>query len=123
MKTAVISTANRLVAAGFTLMATRGTAAFLADHGLKVVTINRVAQGSPHIVDAVRRGEIAMVINTPEGVGANLDSFAIRRSALDCRIPYFTTVAGAAAAAEGVELLQREALDVRALQDYHRANG
>ncbi len=122
-KPAVISTANRLVAAGFTLMATRGTAAFLADHGLKVVTINRVAQGSPHIVDAVRRGEIAMVINTPEGVGANLDSFAIRRSALDCRIPYFTTVAGAAAAAEGVELLQREALDVRALQDYHRANG
>ena len=60
-----------------------------------------------------------MVINTPDGVGANLDSFAIRRSALDCRVPYFTTVAGAEAAAEGVELLQREALTVCPLQDYH----
>ena len=60
-----------------------------------------------------------MVINTPKGFGPNLDSLSIRRSALECRVPYFTTVAGAEAAAEGVELLQRQALTVRALQDYH----
>jgi len=120
-KDAILSTSKRLVSAGFKVVATSGTADFLASHGLQVDVINKVADGSPHVVDAIRNGEIAMVINTPEGEGANLDSFAIRRSALDCRIPYFTTVAGAAAAAEGVELMQREALVVRALQDYHRS--
>jgi len=119
-KLAVLPTAQRLARAGLSLLATHGTAAFLRRHGLQVVAINKVAEGSPHSVDALQRGEIAMVINTPEGVGANLDSFTIRRSALDCRVPYFTTVAGAEAAAEGVELLQREALAVCPLQDYHR---
>ncbi len=119
-KSAVLPTARRLARAGLSLVATHGTAAFLRRHGLEVAAINKVAQGSPHSVDALQRGEIAMVINTPEGVGANLDSFTIRRSALDCRVPYFTTVAGAEAAAEGIELLQREALTVRPLQDYHR---
>jgi carbamoyl-phosphate synthase large subunit len=119
-KVAVLPTAQRLARAGFSLVATHGTAAFLRSHGLQVAAINKVAQGSPHSVDALLCGEIAMVINTPEGVGANLDSFTIRRSALDCRVPYFTTVAGADAAAEGVELLQRAALTVRPLQDYHR---
>ena len=119
-KQAVLPTAARLARAGFKLVATSGTAAFLSENGLQVEVINKVAAGSPHVVDAVRGGEIAMVINTPEGVGANLDSFAIRRGALDCHVPYFTTIAGAAAAAEGVELLQREALDVCALQEYHK---
>jgi len=118
-KAAVWPTAQRLAGAGFSLIATNGTAAYLRQHGLQVEAINKVADGSPHIVDVLVRGGIAMVINTPEGVGANLDSFAIRRSALDCRVPYFTTVAGAEAAAEGVELLQREALTVCPLQDYH----
>ena len=119
-KPPVLPTAQRLANAGFSLIATSGTAAYLRQHGLRVEGINKVAAGSPHIVDAIVRGDIAMVVNTPEGVGANLDSFAIRRSALDCRVPYFTTVAGAEAAAEGVELLQREALTVCPLQDYHR---
>jgi len=118
-KAPVLDTARRLVGAGFTLIATRGTAAYLRAHGLAVETINKVAEGSPHIVDALRRGAIAMVINTPQGYGPNLDSFSIRRSALECRVPYFTTVAGAEAAAEAVELLQREALTVCPLQDYH----
>jgi len=118
-KPAIVPVARRLVDAGFRLVATSGTAEYLREHGLHVELINKVADGSPHIVDAVRAGEIAMVINTPEGPGANQDSFAIRRSALDCRLPYFTTVAGADAAAEGVELLRRQALDVRALQEYH----
>jgi carbamoyl-phosphate synthase large subunit len=119
-KAAVLSTARRLARCGLALVATSGTATYLQRHGLAVETVNKVQDGSPHVVDAIVNGSIAMVVNTPEGVGANLDSFTIRRSALDCRVPYFTTVAGAEAAAEGVELLQREALTVRALQDYHR---
>ena len=115
----MLPTARRLARAGFSLIATRGTATYLREHGLEVATINKVTEGSPHIVDAILRGDVAMLINTPQGFGPNLDSFTIRRSALECRVPYFTTVAGAEAAAEGVELLQREALTVCPLQDYH----
>jgi len=119
-KAAVLPTATRLAHCGFVLVATHGTAAYLRRHGLSVEAINKVAEGSPHAVDAVQSGAIAMVINTPKGFGPNLDSLAIRRSALECRVPYFTTVAGAEAAAEGIELLQREALGVCPLQDHHR---
>jgi carbamoyl-phosphate synthase large subunit len=122
-KAPVLETAARLARAGFRLVATRGTAAYLREHGLSVETINKVVEGSPHVVDAIGRGAIAMVINTPKGFGPQLDSFSIRRSALECHVPYFTTVAGAEAAAEGVELLQREALTVRPLQLYHHQDG
>jgi carbamoyl-phosphate synthase large subunit len=71
------------------------------------------------VVDAIEAGEIAMVINTPKGFGPQIDSFAIRRRALERRIPYFTTVAGAAAAAEGIELMHRQALTVCPIQDHH----
>lgn len=122
-KAPVLPTVRRLAGAGFQLVATRGTAAFLRRHALAVDTINKVHEGSPHIVDAIGRGEIAMVINTPQGFGPQIDSFSIRRSALECRVPYFTTVAGAEAAAEGVDLLQREALTVCPLQEHHRRAG
>jgi len=105
----VLDTARRLVGAGFTLIATRGTAAYLRAHGLEVETINKVAEGSPHIVDALRRGAIAMVINTPQGYGPNLDSFSIRRSALECRVR--TLRGGGRSRGGSVELLQREATD------------
>ena len=61
-------------------------------------------EGSPHVVDALRRGDVALVINTPSGAESFRDSFPIRRTALECRVPYFTTIAAAAAAAEGIEL-------------------
>jgi len=119
-KVALLPTAARLARAGFALIATSGTAAYLRQHGLTVAPINKVFEGSPHCVDAIQGGQIAMVINTPKGFGPNVGSLAVRRSAGECRVPYFTTVAGAEAAAEGVELLQREALTVCALQDHHR---
>ena len=78
-------------------------------------------QGSPHVVDALRRGEIALVINTPAGAEALRDSFSIRRTALECQVPYFTTIAAAAAAAEGIETIARRAVTVRPLQEHHRA--
>ena len=118
-KPATVEIAERLIRCGFGLIATSGTAAFLERAGLAVERVSKVREGSPHSVDALNRGEIAMVINTPEGAAASLDSFSIRRTALERQVPYFTTIAGAAAAAEGIEMLQRGALSVRALQDYH----
>jgi carbamoyl-phosphate synthase large subunit len=117
-KAALVPIARRLAANGFSLVATEGTAAYLAKAGLAVERINKVREGSPHIVDALRDGSISIVINTPEGVSAQLDSFPIRRTALERQVPYFTTIAGAAAAAEGIEMLRKGKLRVRALQDY-----
>ena len=119
-KPAAVEIARRLLRCGFGIVATSGTAAALERAGLTVERVNKVREGSPHSVDALHRGEIAMVINTPEGAAASMDSFSIRRTALERQVPYFTTIAGAAAAAEGIEMLQRGALSVRALQDYHR---
>ncbi len=118
-KGALLPVARRLSVCGFQLVATRGTAAFLAGHGVPVEEINKVQEGSPHIVDALKGGQIVMVVNTPLGSGAHQDSFPIRRHALEYHVPYFTTVAGADAAAEGIEYLRQGGLGVLSLQEYH----
>jgi len=115
-----LSIARRLSESGFSLVATQGTAQYLRAAGITVEMINKVAEGSPHIVDAIRAGQIAVVMNTAEGPQAIADSFSIRRSALECRVPYFTTIAGAGAAAEGIARLRMGLLGVRPLQEYHR---
>ena len=109
-----------LVAMGFDLIATRGTATYIRNLGLKCESVNKVLEGSPHIVDAMKDGRVAMVVNTPDASGTK-DSFSIRRTALELRLPYFTTMAGAKAAVEGIYALKHEKFEVRALQDYHRA--
>ena len=119
-KAAALPIARRLIENGFTLMATRGTAAYLHNAGIGVETVNKVAEGSPHVVDAIRTGAIALVINTIDGAQSVADSFSIRRSALECRVPYCTTIAGAGAAAEGIACLRQGLLTVRPLQEYHR---
>jgi carbamoyl-phosphate synthase large subunit len=119
-KPALVPVARQLLDSGFSLVATRRTAAYLQNAGFTAETINKVAEGSPHIVDAIRAGEIAVVMNTTEGAISVADSFSIRRSALECRVPYFTTIAGAAAAAEGIARLCQGLLTVKPLQEYHR---
>ncbi|HEY6394703.1 MAG TPA: hypothetical protein VIX12_04740, partial [Candidatus Binataceae bacterium] len=104
---------------GFELIATRGTAARIEALGYRCARVNRVAQGSPHVGDLMREGGIAAVINTPDASGT-ADSFSIRRTALERRLPYFTTMAGAQAAVEGIRALKTRTFEVRALQDYHR---
>jgi len=118
-KAGLLPVAQRLARNGFTLVGTAGTAGYLREHGVPITPINKVQDGSPHAVDAVRAGQIQLVINTPKGSGAHQDSFPLRRTALECRVPYFTTIAGAAAAAAGIEYLQQGALAVRSLQEYH----
>jgi carbamoyl-phosphate synthase large subunit len=103
---------------GFDLIATRGTARQIKRLGLTCEEINKVTEGSPHIVDLMKEKQITMVINTPDAVGT-ADSFSIRRTALELRLPFFTTMAGAQAAVEGIRALKTQQFKVKALQDYH----
>jgi carbamoyl-phosphate synthase large subunit len=107
------------VSLGFDVVATKGTAAAIADAGIAVTAVNKVAEGRPHIVDMIKNDEIALVINTvEERRNAIADSRYIRTSALTGRLTTYTTIAGAKAAVEGLRHLQ--SLDVYSLQDLHR---
>jgi len=110
--------ARGLASMGFELVATGGTARQINRLGIECAAVNKVAQGSPHVVDLMREGRVAMVINTPDQAGTS-DSFSIRRTALELRLPFFTTMAGAGAAVEAIASLKSSPLGIRALQDYH----
>jgi carbamoyl-phosphate synthase large subunit len=110
--------ARRLADLGFQIVATTGTAAFLRAAGLDAKPINKVAEGRPHCVDAIISGDVQLVVNTTEGAQAIADSYSIRRSALVHNVPHYTTMAGALAAVEAIEALQRGSLDVAPLQSY-----
>jgi len=120
-KQALPGIARRLVEMGFGLLATRGTAARIAAAGLPVSVVNKVAEGRPHCVDAIRSGEIQLVINTAQGARAVADSFDIRRGALTHNVPHFTTIAGARAAVHAIGALKAGPLEVAPLQSYFRA--
>ncbi len=118
-KAALVPLARDLVDLGFRLLATGGTADFLRRNGLPVDRVNKVAEGRPHIVDAMKNGEVKLVFNTTEGAQAYRDSYSIRRTALTQNIPYYTTVSGARASIQAIRLLKSGApLGVRALQAY-----
>ncbi|HVZ90767.1 MAG TPA: carbamoyl-phosphate synthase large subunit, partial [Rhizomicrobium sp.] len=116
-----IAPARALVRMGFKLIATRGTAKSLADAGLPVTRINKVLEGRPHIVDALKNGEIQLVFNTTEGAQSLADSASIRRTAVTMKVPYYTTMAGAVAATEAIEALRAGSLEVAPLQSYSLA--
>jgi carbamoyl-phosphate synthase large subunit len=117
-KPLALEPARQLIEMGFDVIATRGTARYLAAAGLSVRVVNKVLEGRPHIVDALKNGEIQLVFNTTEGRQALIDSLSIRRTALQMKVPYYTTMAGAAAAVEAIAALREGALDVRPLQSY-----
>ncbi|HTM20784.1 MAG TPA: carbamoyl phosphate synthase large subunit, partial [Kofleriaceae bacterium] len=112
--------ARLLLDLGFTLIATNGTADYLREHGLEVRAVNKVLEGHPHCVDAIENGDVDLVVNTTEGVQAIIDSKSIRRSALQCRVAYFTTVRGAHAAIAAISARREHKLRINALQAYHR---
>jgi carbamoyl-phosphate synthase large subunit len=117
---AAVPVARRLALAGFRLLATVGTGTHLRAAGLEVTLLSKVQHGGPSIVDFLRRGEVALVINTPSGAESYRDSFPIRRTALESRVPYFTTIAAATAAVEGIETIARGPVMVRPLQEHYR---
>ena len=105
---------------GFEIVATGGTADYLAEHGLSVTRVNKVAQGRPHIVDRIKDGDVRLIFNTTEGWQSLKDSSEIRKSALSGRIPSFTTAAASVAAAQAIAALRERGLEVASLQSYHK---
>ena len=103
---------------GFKVMATGGTQRFLIENGIKSTKINKVLEGRPHIEDAIRNRQVQLVINTTDGNKAISDSKSLRRAALMQKVPYYTTMSGALAAAEAIQALKAGSLEVRPLQAY-----
>ncbi|MEA2978327.1 MAG: carbamoyl-phosphate synthase large subunit, partial [Alphaproteobacteria bacterium] len=117
-KPKILEALKTLQALGFEVIATSGTQRFLADNGIEAVKINKVAEGRPHIVDAIKNGRVQLVFNTTEGATALADSRPLRRAALLHKVPYYTTLSGAVAAAQGIKAYLGGDLEVRALQSY-----
>jgi len=119
-KAAVAGLATQLAELGFRLIATEGTAAVIQRAGVPVERVYKVTEGlRPHVVDKMKNGEVTVVINTPEGRSARMDSYSIRRTAVTMGIPYFTTLAAASAAAEAIRSLRQREMGIRSLQEYH----
>ena len=117
-KLAAVQIARDLVELGFSLLATRGTAAVLKSHGIPVAQVNKVAEGRPHIVDMIKNGEVSFIVNTVEATRTAVsDSRAIRTTALAKRVTYYTTVAGGKAACAGMKHLSQ--LEPYVLQELH----
>jgi len=119
-KETVIPIARDLASLGFRLMATRGTARALDEASISVETVNKVGEGRPNIVDHIKNGQVALVINTPLGGVSYWDEPAIRKSAYAHGVPCITTLSAAAACVAGIRALKEEALEVRPLQDYEQ---
>ncbi|MBA3929648.1 carbamoyl-phosphate synthase large subunit [Pseudoxanthomonas japonensis] len=117
-KKRVLPVAQELVGRGYSIVATAGTAAWLGEHGIACEQINKVQEGRPHVVDLIKNGEIVYIVNTTEGRQAIADSFSIRREALQHRVTYSTTVAGAKALVHSLEY--RGTGPVLALQELHK---
>ncbi|GGG33930.1 carbamoyl-phosphate synthase large subunit [Chelatococcus composti] len=117
-KERILPVVRTLAELGFSVVATSGTQRFLAENGVAAERINKVLEGRPNVVDAIKNGSIHLVFNTTEGAQALHDSRELRRAALLHKVPYYTTLAGAAAAAEGIKAYLAGDLKVRALQEY-----
>ncbi|MEZ2406662.1 carbamoyl-phosphate synthase large subunit [Bosea sp. OAE752] len=117
-KPRIVPAVRILADLGFRILATGGTLRLLQEQGIDAARINKVLEGRPHVVDAIKNGEIQLIFNTTEGPQALADSRSLRRSALLHKVPYYTTLAGAIAAAEGIKAYSSGDLEVRSLQSY-----
>jgi carbamoyl-phosphate synthase large subunit len=122
-KPRILDAAQLLASLGFRVIATGGTQRYLVENGIKAEKVNKVGEGRPHIVDAIRNGSVQLVFNTTEGAIALADSRPLRRAALLHKVPYYTTLSGAVAAAQGIKAYLAGDLEVRALQGYFGGKG
>ncbi|HKT34149.1 MAG TPA: carbamoyl-phosphate synthase large subunit [Nitrospira sp.] len=116
---AALEVAKHLRRLGFNVHATSGTAAYLRDHGVDAKTVLKVTEGRPHIVDHIKNGEVALVVNTVGTAASHADSLSIRREALNRGLAYYTTMRGARAAVMAIEATLKKELTIRSLQEYH----
>jgi carbamoyl-phosphate synthase large subunit len=117
-KARIIQPVKELADMGFRVLATRGTLRRLEANGIACTRINKVLEGRPNIVDAMKNREVDIVFNTTEGVKALADSSTIRRTALMYKIPYYTTIAGAFAVTKAIAAMRAGILEVQPLQKY-----
>jgi carbamoyl-phosphate synthase large subunit len=122
-KAVVLPGVKILADLGFKIIATSGTAEFLAAEGIAVETVNKVAQGRPHIVDRIQDGDVALIFNTTEGWQSLKDSMSIRASALAQKVPYFTTAPGSVAAARAIAAMRANPIEVQPIQAYFASRG
>jgi carbamoyl-phosphate synthase large subunit len=116
----IVEVARRFRDLGFSLTATGGTQAFLAEHGVESERAHKLREKRPHIADAIMNGAIQLVINTPRGKASKTDDSYIRKAAVRCKTPYITTVSAAAAAVKGIAAKHMGDTDIKSLQEYHR---
>ncbi|MFH1722515.1 MAG: carbamoyl-phosphate synthase large subunit [Candidatus Altiarchaeota archaeon] len=119
-KKQILPSMKKLDEIGLSIVATEGTQKFLEINGVKATLIKKLHEGRPNIVDAIKNGEIQLVINTPVGKESKFDDSYIRKTAISYKIPYITTAAGAKAVAEGISMAKGKAIEVKSLQEYHR---
>jgi carbamoyl-phosphate synthase large subunit len=119
-KQSMLPIAEQFHAIGFQIMATRGTARLLTSQNIPNTQVKKVSMGRPHVVDAIKNGEVQLVINTGQGDTPRRDGYMIRRAAIKYDIPYTTTLAGAKALSRGIAALKQKRYGVRALQDYYK---
>ncbi len=119
-KPAVVPVARQFEAMGFTILSTSGTCAFLNNNSIRSQQVNKLTQGRPHVEDAIKNGQIQLVINTGAGDTPSKDGYVIRRAALKYGLPYVTTIAGALAVSKAVAALKAQALGVKCIQEYHK---
>jgi carbamoyl-phosphate synthase large subunit len=120
-KPRVLPAVKLLTSLGFDIIATSGTQRYLAEQRVAAKKINKVLEGRPHIVDAIKNGGVQLVFNTTEGTTALADSRSLRSAALLHKVPYYTTLSGAVAAAQGIKAYLEGELEVHALQGYSQA--
>jgi carbamoyl-phosphate synthase large subunit len=119
-RAAVVRVAQQFAELGFRILATSGTAAHLAEHGIAAQVVNKMHEGRPHIVDCIKNCEIDLIVNTPAGKQSQHDDSYIRKNAIKYKVSYITTLAGAAAAAKGIAARRRAASgELKSLQQYH----
>ncbi len=117
-KIKILPICKKLLNLGFDIIATKGTSKYLEINNIKVTKINKVSEGRPHLVDAIKDGLVNIIFNTTEGEQSIKESFSLRRAALSANIPYYTTLAGSKAATEAIISLNKDELSVKSIQSY-----
>ena len=119
-KTAALEPVRLFRDLGFRILTTQGTHDFLLEQGIDTEAVKKIGYGRPDLVDAIKNGEIQLLVNTPSGRESTQDSADVRKAAIRHKIPYITTTAAAIAAANGIRARREGAPKVRPLQEYHR---
>ncbi|AEH60526.1 carbamoyl-phosphate synthase, large subunit [Methanosalsum zhilinae DSM 4017] len=119
-KEKMVEVARKMQKVGLELMGTRGTSNYMSEHGIEMETIKKVHDGSPNVIDMLRRNEVSLIINTPTSKQARKDGYQIRRAAVDFRVPYITTVQAAVAAAEAMDAMKNGDIIIKSVNDYNR---